>query len=86
MCLKAANNTVLIGSAAFPTFSAYSTRFDVPGGINVFFSGQIPRWPGGKLVYPQGLQPDVEVHLTIAAIRAGRDEVLEEAVAYLEKN
>jgi len=86
MCLKAANNTVLIGSAAFPTFSAYSTRFDVPGGINVFFSGQIPRWPGGKLVYPQGLQPDVEVHPTIAAIRAGRDEILEEAVAYLEKN
>jgi hypothetical protein len=86
MCLKAANNTVLIGSAAFPTFSAYSTRFDVPGGINVFFSGQIPRWPGGKLVYPEGLQPDVEVHPTIAAIRAGRDEVLEAAVAYLGKN
>jgi hypothetical protein len=32
-----------------------------------------------------GLVPDVEVRPTIAGIRAGRDEVLERAVSYLEK-
>jgi C-terminal processing protease CtpA/Prc len=86
MCLKAANNTVLVGSTTFPIFVAYSTRFDVPGGIRIFFSGQAPRWPGGKLLYPEGVHPDVEVRSTIAGIRAGRDEVLEAAVEYLGKN
>ena len=86
MCLKAANNTILIGSTAFPLSALFATRFDVPGGIKVSFSGQIPRWPGGKLLYPEGLQPDIEVHPTIAGIRAGRDEVLDAAVEYLGKN
>jgi hypothetical protein len=30
-----------------------------------------------------GLKPDVEVYPTIEGIRAGRDEVLDRAVAYL---
>ena len=86
MYLKAAAHTVLIGSTAFPSFSAYSTLFDVPGGIKMSFSGQIPRWPNGKLLYPEGVQPDVEVDPTIAGIRAGKDEVLDAAVQYLLKN
>jgi hypothetical protein len=86
MFLKAANNTILIGSATFPIFGVFATRFDVPGGIKIAFNGQMPRWPGGKLVYPEGIQPDVEVRPTISGIRAGRDEVLEAAVAYLSKN
>jgi C-terminal processing protease CtpA/Prc len=86
MCLKAANHTILIGSTTFPDFAVYSSVFDVPGGIKTYFSGQIPRWPGGKLVNPDGVQPDVEVLPTIAGIRGGHDEVLDAAVAYLEKN
>lgn len=86
MCLKAANNTVLVGSAAFPTFARLTTQFDLAGGIKVTFSGEAPRWPGGKLLYPEGVKPDVEVQPTIAGIRAGHDEVLDAAVAYLEKN
>ena len=86
MCLKAANHTILIGSTAFPVFATYSSVFDVPGGIKTYFVGQIPRWPGGKLLYPDGVQPDVEVQPTIAGIREGHDEVLDAAVAYLEKN
>jgi hypothetical protein len=31
-----------------------------------------------------GLIPDIEVRLTIAGIQAGRDEILERAVAYIE--
>jgi C-terminal processing protease CtpA/Prc len=84
MCLKAAG-AVLIGSPAFPSFASYGTSFDIPGGVKVSFSGQIPRWPGGKLVYPDGVRPDVEVQPTLAGIRDGRDEVLDAAVAYLSK-
>lgn len=85
MCLKAANQTVLIGSAAFPVFSSVATMFVLPGNIKVYFSGQIPRWPGGGLLYPEGVKPDVEVRPTIAGIRAGKDEVLDAAIAYLER-
>jgi hypothetical protein len=76
---------VLIGSAVYPTFAAYSSTLDVPGGIKLFFSGQMPRWPGGKLVYPDGVQPDVEVRPTITGIRAGKDEVLDAAVGYVSR-
>jgi C-terminal processing protease CtpA/Prc len=85
MCLRAANNTILVGTPAFPLFSSYTTVLDVPGGIKVHFSGQIPRWPGGKLLYPDGVQPDVEARPTVAGLRAGKDEVLQAAVEYLAK-
>jgi hypothetical protein len=85
MCLKAVGNTILIGGAAFPVFATHATQLDVPGGIKVVFSGEIPRWPGGKLVYPEGVRADVEVRPTIAGIRAGRDEVLDAAVEYLSR-
>lgn len=83
MCLRAANDTVLIGSTVFPTFSLFSTVFDVPGGARVFFSGQSPRWPDGTALQQGGVHPDVEVLPTIAGLRAGRDEVLDKALAYL---
>jgi hypothetical protein len=32
-----------------------------------------------------GLLPDIEAHPTVAGIRAGRDEILERAIAYIER-
>ncbi|HEY3838749.1 MAG TPA: hypothetical protein VGL72_19360 [Bryobacteraceae bacterium] len=84
MCLRAAG-AVLIGSPAFPVFAAHSTSLDVPGGIKMSFSGEIPRWPGGKILYSDGVRPDVPVQPTLEGIREGRDEVLDAAVAYLSK-
>ncbi len=81
--LKAANNTVLIGSTASISLSEYSTVFEAPGGIKIFFSGQGVRLPGGKPLDIAGLKPDIEVQPTVAAIRAGRDEVLDRALQYL---
>ena len=83
MCFKAANDTVLIGSTVFPTFSVFSTVLDVPGGATISFSSQSARWPGGAALKQGGVYPDVEVAPTIAGIRAGRDEVLDKALAYL---
>jgi len=85
MCFKAANDTVLIGSAVLPTFPIFSTVFDVPGGAKVSFSGQSARWPDGTSLEPGGVHPDLEVLPTLAGIRAGRDEVLVKAIEYLSK-
>jgi len=81
---KTANDTVFIGG---PTTGANGdvTWFTVPGGIRINFSGHDVRWPDGRQLQRVGLKPDVEVLPTIAGIRAGRDEVLEKAVAYLSQ-
>jgi len=81
---KTANSTVFIGS---PTQGANGdvTWFTAPGGIRINFSGHDVRWPDGKQLQRVGLAPDIEVRPTIEGIRAGRDEVLERAVEYLEK-
>jgi C-terminal processing protease CtpA/Prc len=80
---RAANGTKFIGS---PTTGANGdvTFFTAPGGIRINFSGHDVRWPDGKQLQRAGLTPDVEVHPTIAGIRAGRDEVLERAIVYVK--
>jgi C-terminal processing protease CtpA/Prc len=81
---RTANGTVFIGS---PTQGANGdvTYFMAPGGIRINFSGHDVRWPDGRQLQRVGLLPDIEVRPTIAGIQSGRDEVLERAVAYLEK-
>ena len=81
---KAANGTIFIGS---PTAGANGdvTSFFVPGGIRISFSGHDVRWPDGKQLQRVGLVPDVAVAPTIEGIRAGRDEVLLRAIAYVEQ-
>jgi C-terminal processing protease CtpA/Prc len=80
--LRAANGTRFIGS---PTNGANGdvTSFFVPGDIRVRLSGQAVLHPDGSQLQRVGLVPDVEVRPTIAGIRAGRDEVLERAVEYV---
>ena len=80
---RAANGTKFIGS---PTTGANGdvTFFNAPGGIRINFSGHDVRWPDGKQLQRAGLTPDIEVRPTIAGIQAGRDEVLDRAIAYLE--
>ena len=80
---KIANGTVFIGS---PTDGANGdvTAFTAPGDVRIPFSGHDVRWPDGKQLQRVGLIPDIEAHPTIAGIRAGRDEILERAVTYIE--
>ena len=80
---KTAGGTIFIGS---PTTGANgdTTYFFAPGGIRINFSGHDVRWPDGKQLQRVGLIPDIEAHPTIAGIRAGKDEILDRAVAYLE--
>jgi C-terminal processing protease CtpA/Prc len=80
--LKAANGTTFIGS---PTMGANGdvTNFNVPGGIQVYFTGQGVSYPDGRQLQRVGLLPDVEARPTIRGIREGRDEILERALEYL---
>ena len=77
-----ANGTKFVGS---PTAGANGdvTNFYIPGGILVRFSGHDVRHADGRQLQRVGLVPDVPVKPTIAGIRAGRDEVLERALKYL---
>lgn len=82
---RAANGTVFIGS---PTqgVDGGTTSLTVPGGIRIGFSDQEVRWPDGRQLQRVGLTPDIEVRPTIAGIQAGRDEILERAVAFIENS
>jgi C-terminal processing protease CtpA/Prc len=80
---EAANGTKFIGS---PTEGANGdvTNLSVPGGIYVRFSGQGVWHADGRQLQRLGLQPAVVVRPTLAGIRAGKDEVLQAAIEYLE--
>ena len=79
---RAANGTIFVGS---PTMGANGgvTNVQLPGGLRVSFTGARVAHADGAPLQRVGLQPDVVATPTIAGIRAGRDEVLERAVACL---
>ena len=79
---EAANGTEFIGS---PTMGANGdvTSFVIPGGITMSFTGHDVRHADGRQLQRVGLQPVLAVLPTITGIRAGRDEVLEQAHRFL---
>jgi C-terminal processing protease CtpA/Prc len=81
---EAANGTTFIGS---PTTGSNGdvTTLVVPGGIVIGFTGHDVRHANGRQLQRVGLIPEIRVDPTIAGIRAGRDEVLGRAVAYLRE-
>lgn len=81
--LRAANGTKFIGSQTAGA-NGDVTAFYIPGGILISFTGQSVKFPDGKQLQRIGLVPDIEVKPTIKGIQAGKDEVLEKAVKYLE--
>ncbi len=83
LLLRAANGTKFVGSPTSGAVGNIST-FYLPGGILVSFGAQSERWPNGDQLQRVGLNPDVRVRPTKAGIVAGRDEVLEAALAYLD--
>ena len=81
---EAANDTKFIGTATAGA-NGDVTRFPVPGGIWIGFTGHDVRHADGRQLQRVGLVPHVEFAPTRAGLKAGRDEVLERAVAYLEE-
>jgi C-terminal processing protease CtpA/Prc len=82
--LRAVHGTVFIGT---PTAGANGegSNFTVPGGLSIGMTGVGVSHPDGRQLQRVGVLPDFAVQPTINGIRAGRDEVLERAVRYLEE-
>lgn len=57
------------------------TSFESLGGLTIRFTGLRTLNPDGSTFHGRGIAPDVVVHPTLAGLRAGRDEILEAALA-----
>jgi C-terminal processing protease CtpA/Prc len=62
------------------------TNFTVPGGFSIIFTGmRVTRHDGTAPFHMRGVGPDIALEPTLAGIRAGRDELLERAIAILRQ-
>jgi C-terminal processing protease CtpA/Prc len=84
LLFAAATDVTFIGS---PTMGANGdvTKVVLPGDLTVRFTGLEVRHADGRQLQRVGVQPHVRVEPTIRGLREGRDEVLEAAVAYLQR-
>jgi C-terminal processing protease CtpA/Prc len=60
------------------------TCVELPGEVALYFSGQSVRHRDGRELQRAGIQPHIHVAPTLEGVRAGRDEVLERALRFLE--
>ena len=84
MFFEAATDVTFIGT---PTAGANGdiTYMVLPGNLTVGFSGHDVRHADGRQLQRVGIQPTINVAPTIRGIIEGRDEILEEAVRFLQK-
>ena len=60
--------------------------FEVPGGYRVSFTGmRVTRHDGTSRRHLIGIAPDVPLSPTIDGLRRGRDELLEKAIALIQR-
>jgi hypothetical protein len=79
MAFRAASQSVVVGSTTAGADGNVS-QFSLPGGLRTMISGIGVFYPDKRPTQRIGIVPGVEVRPTIAGIRAGRDEVLEEGL------
>ena len=79
MAFRAAPGAIVVGSTTAGADGNVSPVV-LPGGLNAMISGIGVFYPDKRPTQRVGIVPDVAVQPTIAGIRAGRDEVLEEAL------
>lgn len=82
MALRATPNATVLGSTTAGADGNISA-IQMPGKLYSLISGLGVFYPDKKPTQRIGIVPDIEVRPTIAGIRAGRDEVLGSAVAYI---
>lgn len=79
MAFRAAPGAVVVGSTTAGADGNVS-RIPLPGGLHSMISGIGVFYPDKRPTQRIGIVPDIEVKPTIEGIKAGRDEVLEEAL------
>ena len=84
MMFEAATDVTFIGT---PTAGANGdiTYMVLPGNLTVSFSGHDVRHADGRQLQRVGIQPTIRVTPTIRGLIDGRDEILDEAVRFLQK-
>jgi len=79
MAFRSARGAMVIGSTTAGADGNVSA-IPLPGGLRSMISGIGVFYPNRKPTQRVGIIPDVEIKPTIAGIRAGRDELVEEAL------
>lgn len=87
MAISASSNVTVIGSMTAGADGNLSW-VALPGGLRTSISGIGIFYPDGKPTQRIGIIPEINVEPTIRGIKAGRDEVLEKAIEFInsEKN
>ena len=83
MALRSVPGAVVVGSTTAAADGNVS-RFALPGGLSSMISGIGIFYPDGKPTQRVGIVPDYTVLPTIAGVRAGKDELLEYAMKWIE--
>jgi C-terminal processing protease CtpA/Prc len=83
MAFRTASGAIVIGSTTAGADGDVSL-IPLPGGLSGYFSGNGVFYPDKRPTQRVGILPDIEVRPTLDGIRAGRDEVLEEAIRQIE--
>ncbi|AQR70298.1 hypothetical protein BZG29_19760 [Janthinobacterium sp. LM6] len=84
MALRVAPRAKVVGSTTAGA-DGNSSPFSLPGGLSTLISGIGIFYPDRRPTQRVGIIPDIEVRPTLAGIRAGRDEVLEAAIAEIRR-
>lgn len=84
MALRVAPRAKVLGSTTAGADGNISP-FALPGGLSTMISGIGVFYPDRRPTQRVGILPDIEVRPTLAGIRAGRDEVLEAAIAEIRR-
>jgi C-terminal peptidase prc len=83
--LQEAGRVVVIGTRSRGSNMDATLRGLPMRNVGLQYPTGYPRTPKGKIVEGHGVMPDIEVHLTRAALLSGVDAQLEVAIAYLRK-
>jgi len=83
MAFQVAPDVIVVGSTTAGA-DGDVTRFYLPGGIRVKFSGIGIYYPDGTETQRAGIIPDIEIRQTIEGILKGKDEQLEKAIQIIE--
>jgi C-terminal processing protease CtpA/Prc len=84
MCLQVAPNTTIIGNQTAGADGA-NARFEIIKGFQTSFTCYGVFYPNKKETQRIGIVPDIEVKPTIKGIQEGKDEVLDEAIRFINK-
>ena len=83
MALRTSPQNKVIGSQTAGA-DGNITRLTLPSGFRTLFTGLGVFYPDGTKTQRIGIVPDIQVRPTLKGFRAGRDEVLERAIQYIE--